>query len=365
MEPKKTPFYKKHIARRARMSEFAGFLMPIFYRGIMPEHLKVRSSVGFFDLSHMGEFVVRGPRATEFLQMMTVNDVAALVPFKAQYTVMCYENGGIVDDLVLYRREDDYLLVVNAANIEKDLAWLRNHLFPSDVELVDLSSSTALLAIQGPYAERVMRQLTDYPLERMPFYHSAYVDIAGKRIFLSRTGYTGEDGFELYFDPAYAEELWEAVEKAGKRFDIEPIGLGARDTLRLEMRYALYGNEIDETTNPVESGLSWIVKLDKGDFIGKDAIIKMKEDKPSRRLVAFQLKERGFPRKGYPIVKDEEEIGSVTSGTFSPSLNRGIGLGYVRAEEANIGNEIWIIIRERGVPAEIIKPPFWKKGTRK
>ncbi len=365
MGPKKTPLHKKHIERKAKMTEFAGFMMPVYYRGIMPEHLKVRTSVGLFDLSHMGAYIIKGPRAAEFLQMMTLNDVNKLSPFMAQYTAMCYDNGGLVDDLVLYRRDNDYMMVVNAANIKKDFAWLKEHQFSDGVVLIDTSDSIALLAVQGPKAEKVLKRITRYPLHEMGFYRSAYGEIAGKKVFFSRTGYTGEDGFEIYVDRREAEDLWDAILKAGRNYGIEPIGIGARDTLRLEMRYLLYGNDMDEKTNPIEAGLSWIVKMDKGDFIGKEAIAKAKEEGVSRKLVAFQLKERGFPRPEYPIVKDEQEIGIVTSGTFSPSLNRGIGLGYVRRDEAKVENEVWVIIRERGVPAEIIKPPFYKKGSRK
>ncbi len=365
MAGKRTPFYRKHIDLKAKMVEFAGFEMPLYYEGIMPEHLRVRQRVGMFDLSHMGEFIIRGPRALEFLQLMTTNNVALLKPYQAQYSCMCYPSGGIVDDLILYRLYDSYMMVVNAANIEKDFAWLKQNLFTEGVELINVSDETALLAIQGPLAERVMQKLTKADLTKIGYYWATEDVVAGERLFFSRTGYTGEDGFELYMKPEIAEKLWDAVYEAGKSFEILPIGLGARDTLRLEMRYCLYGNDIDETTNPYEAGLGWIVKLDKGDFIGKEAIIKAKSEGVKKKLVAFELRERGFPRKGYPIIKDEREIGWVTSGTFSPSLNKGIGLGYVHTEFAELGTELWILIKGRGIPAVVVKPPFWKNASHK
>jgi len=365
MPAKKTPFYQKHIALHAKMAEFAGFEMPIYYEGIMQEHLRVREKVGMFDLSHMGEFIVRGPQALAFLEKMTINSVSSLEVYQAQYSAMCYPSGGIVDDLIVYRMPDQYMLVVNAANISKDFAWLKENLPPTGVELIDVSDQTALLAIQGPLSERVLQKLTQVELSKIRYYWATHGEVCSEKIFFSRTGYTGEDGFELYLKPELAGKFWDAVAEAGKEFDIAPVGLGARDTLRLEMRYCLYGNDIDETTNPFEAGLGWITKLDKGDFIGKEALVRIKQEGTKRKLVAFELKERGFPRKGYPIIKNEQEIGRVTSGTFSPSLNKGIGLGYVQTEFSEIGTELWILVKGRGVPAVVVKPPFWKKGSHK
>ena len=366
MEAKRTPFYYKHLEKRAHMVNFSGFEMPLFYRGIVPEHLAVRASVGMFDLSHMGEFIVRGDGAFDFVQRMTTNDVLALSMYQIQYSTMCYDDGGIVDDLLVYRLPDGvYMLVVNASNIEKDFDWLRSHLPSSGVVLEDVSDRTGLLAIQGPRAEAVMQKLTDYPLDNLAYYRSAEAEVAGRKILFSRTGYTGEDGFELYLPPDACEPMWDAVEDAGREFDIKPVGLGARDSLRLEMKYCLYGNDIDKTTNPIEAGLGWIVKVHKGDFVGRDAIMRVKEEGTKRKLTSFVLRDRAFPRQHYPIKKNGEKIGEVTSGVFSPSLEKGIALGYIPREYAKIGETVYIEVRGRDYPAEIIKPPFWKKGSHK
>ncbi|MBD3169228.1 MAG: glycine cleavage system aminomethyltransferase GcvT [candidate division Zixibacteria bacterium] len=361
-ESKKTPFYNIHIDAGAKMVDFAGYKMPIQYKSITAEHLRVRETVGAFDLSHMGEFFVSGGKALDFLQMMTVNDVSALEEYQVQYTAMCYPDGGIVDDLLVYRLPDKYMLVVNAANIDKDFAWLEEHLI-DNVTLHNASDDFGLIAIQGPDAQKVMEKMTDINLDDIQFYYSAEGDVAGHKMIFSRTGYTGEDGFELYIKPDICPELWEAAMKSGAEFDIEPIGLGARDSLRLEMKYALYGNDIDQTTNPIEAGLGWICKPEKGDFIGRDAVVRMKEEKPPRKLVCFELQERGIPRHGYKILNDEKEIGDVTSGIFSPSLQKGIGLGYVPRKLSKSGREIQIEIRNKPTPATIVKPPFYKDGT--
>jgi aminomethyltransferase len=362
---KKTPFYNIHEKSGAKIVEFAGYYMPVQYRSITEEHKRVRKSVGLFDLSHMGEFVVSGFGAKQFVQNAVTNDINSLGLGQVMYTAMCYPNGGIVDDLLVYNLGDTIFLVVNAANIDKDFAHLQSLNKTSDVKLENLSDETALLAIQGPDAEKVLAKMTDYDLPSLPFYWSATAKIAGVEMLFSRTGYTGEDGFELYFAPKYAEQLWNAAAEAAKEFDGEPIGLGARDTLRLEMKYALYGNDIDATTNPIEAGLGWVVKLDKGDFVGKEAIARVKAEGPKRKNVAFELKEKGFPRQHYPIVIGGKRSGEVTSGTFSPMLEKGIGTGYVPSESSKIGEEIGIDIRGNVVPAEIVKPPFYKFGTRR
>lgn len=359
---KLTPFYKIHLDAGAKLVDFAGYKMPVRYRSITEEHLRVRKTVGAFDLSHMGEFWVSGKRALEFLQKMTVNDVSALETYQVQYSAMCYPDGGIVDDVLVYRFPDKYLVVVNASNIAKDFAWLEENLI-DDVTLLNSSDEIGLLALQGPDSQKVLEKITDNDLDSIPFYHFAEGIITGHAIIYSRTGYTGEDGFELYMEPGICPELWSAVMDAGKEFEIEPIGLGARDSLRLEMKYALYGNDLDETTNPIEAGLGWICSLEKGDFIGRDVLVKTKEEKPKRRLVCFELKERGIPRHNYNILQDGNIIGKVTSGIHSPSLQKGIGLGYVPRELSKSGTEIEIDIRGRNIPAVLVKPPFYKNGT--
>jgi len=362
---KKTPFYDIHKKLGAKIVEFAGYYMPIQYRSITEEHKRVRKSVGLFDLSHMGEFLVSGEGAWQFVQNAVTNDITPLEIGQVLYTCMCYPDGGIVDDLLIYNLGDDYMLVVNASNIEKDFAHLKALIKSDDVRLTDISDQTALLAIQGPDAEKVLAKMTGYDLPSVPFYWSAVSEIAGVEMIFSRTGYTGEDGFELYFATEHADKIWEAASEASKEFDGEPIGLGARDSLRLEMKYSLYGNDIDKTTNPIEAGLGWVVKLDKNGFVGKDALVKIKEEGVLRRLSAFVLKERGFPRQHYPIVFGNNKVGEVTSGTFSPMLELGIGMGYIEKACSKIGTEIGIEIRGKVIPAEIVRPPFYKKGTRR
>ncbi len=361
---KKTPYYDLHVKAGAKIVDFAGYLMPIQYHSINDEHIKVRQKVGMFDLSHMGEFKVSGNDTLRFLQKMTVNDVSSLEKNQVHYSCMCYPDGGIVDDLLVYNRGDHYLLVVNAACLEKDFEWLKSHL-EGDVKLENISDDIGLLAIQGPVAESVLAKMTDYNLEEMEFYWSDEAEISGEKVLFSRTGYTGEDGFEIYHKPEIAEKLWNAALESGKEYDIEPVGLGARDSLRLEMKYPLYGNDIDKTTNPIEAGLSWIVKLEKDDFIGKDAIRKVKDDKPSRKLVCIELKERAIPRKGYKIFHEGSEVGVVTSGIYSPILGKGICLGYVPRKKSKSGREVEIEIRSKMIPAEIVKPPFYKEYSHK
>lgn len=360
----KTPFHDFHVAAGAKMVDFAGFRMPVQYAGITKEHLAVRNNVGLFDLSHMGEFEVSGENAVPFLQKTMTNNVDELdEPGKIQYSCMTLENGGIVDDLLVYRLEDKYMLVVNAANIKKDFDHLSRYTIDG-MELVDRSLDIALLAIQGPNAESVMKELTDYDLGAMKYYTSVVAPVAGVDVLFSRTGYTGEDGFELYIPNEHAETLWKAVTAAGKKHDMELIGLGARDTLRLEMKMALYGNDIDETTSPIEAGLGFIVDLEK-DFIGKDAVARQKEEKPERRLVCLELEGRVVPRKGYPIYTDGEQSGVVTSGTFSPSLQKPIALGYVPRKSSKSGSTVDIEIRDKRHEATVVKPPFYKQGSHK
>jgi len=361
---KKTALAAVHEKAGAKMVPFAGFYMPVTYRGITEEHRKVRSSVGLFDLSHMGEFRVSGSGALDFLQEVTTNDVAKLAVWDVQYSLVCYPEGGIVDDLLVYRLPDSFFLVVNAANIQKDFDWLASHK-PSGVALTDESDDFALLAIQGPKAEAIMAKLTGFDLPRLGYYKAAKAKVCGEEILFSRTGYTGEDGFELYVAPERAENFWHQIMEAGEEFDIELIGLGARDTLRLEMKYMLYGNDIDQTTNPIEAGLGCVVKLSKPGFIGKPPIEKMKTEGPKRKLAAFEMIEKSIPRKGCTIFSGGEKLGEVTSGTFSPSLEKGIGLGYVPTSFSTMETKLEIDIRGKRTPAAVVAAPFYKNGTRR
>lgn len=360
---KQIVLFERHIALGAKMVPFAGFEMPIQYSSILEEHSAVREGVGLFDLSHMGEFEIGGSGAKQFLQKVTINDVARLEVGQAQYTAICNENGGIIDDCVLYRQEDDYLLVVNASNIVKDYNWLKKHQ-TKDILLRDISDETTLIAVQGPDSHALLQNLSGGSVSgTLSFYHHARTTIDGIELLSARTGYTGELGYELYLRNDDADSLWNALMAAGESFGVKPVGLGARDTLRLEMGYSLYGNELDELTTPLEAGLGWITKLDKGNFIGRDAILRLKSAGISRKLVAFEMEERGIPRNSYPILRDGAQVGQVTSGTFSPSLKKGIGMGFVEAECGKPGSRIAISIRGAGVNAVIVKLPFWDSGT--
>ena len=344
------------------MVSFGDYLLPTYYSSIVQEHHSIRRNAGLFDVSHMGEFYLSGPDAESFLQKMTVNDVADLHQGQAQYSAMCYENGGIVDDLLIYKKKNGYMLVVNASNRNKDFQWLDSHL-ESNVQLKDQSEETALVAIQGPRSREILQQIIDSDLSNLAFYH--FIEngkAAGKSAVIARTGYTGELGYEIYATPDAILPIWDALMKVGEKPGIVPAGLACRDTLRMEMKYALYGNDIDENTNPIEAGLGWIIKPDKGDFIGRYAILKKKE-KPDRKLVCFEMMERAIPRYDFKILKNDNEIGSVTSGTMSPSLEKGIGLGYVAIPHHTPGTEIMIDIRGRKKAAVIVKPPFYKSGT--
>jgi aminomethyltransferase len=364
-ELKDTALTARHEALGARMAPFAGYRMPIQYNGIIPEHRAVRNGVGLFDLSHMGEIEVAGPGMLDFLEKITTNDVGSVHTYQAQYTLMLNPEGGIIDDLVLYHLPGKALLVVNAANRERDYAWISEHA-PEGIELKDRSDELSLIAVQGPKAAEVMGRLVSYDLTKIAFYHAAVGHVEGTPILISRTGYTGEDGFEVYMPHALAEPCWEAALELGAEFDIQPIGLGARDTLRLEMRYALHGQDISEATNPIEAGLGWTVKTDKSiEFIGHEAIVATKENGPARKLVAFVMEERGIPRPQCAIQVDGENVGLVTSGSHSPSLEQGIGMGYVESAHAKSGTELGIVIRDKTVPAKIIKPPFVKSTSRK
>lgn len=360
MDPKKTELYDTHVKHGGKMIDFAGYLMPVRYDGDILEHQRVRSGVGVFDVSHMGEFFVKGAGAESFLQKLTVNDVSKLAVGQAQYSAVCNENGGIIDDLIVYRFPDRYMVVVNASNRAKDLDWFKKWC-PADVEVIDQSDEISLIAVQGPKAEAVLQDLTDVSLSDIKFYWFAEGEIGGCPAVISRTGYTGEPGFELYVENGVATRLWEAIFKAGRPFEIGPAGLGARDTLRLEMKFCLYGNDIDETTHPIEAGLGWITRTNKGDFIGRDSIMKAKEDGILRTLVGFEVEGRIPPRHGYEIASENGPVGHVTSGSYSPSLEKGIGMGYVKVERSGVGTPIVIKARNREIPAQVVKTPFYKR----
>ncbi|MBC5604659.1 glycine cleavage system aminomethyltransferase GcvT [Bacteroides difficilis] len=360
---KTTPFTEKHIALGAKMHEFAGYNMPIEYSGIIDEHLTVCQGVGVFDVSHMGEFWVKGPKALAFLQKVTSNNVAVLTPGKIQYTCFPNDKGGIVDDLLVYQYEPEkYMLVVNAANIEKDWDWCVSH-NTEGAELENASDHMAQLAVQGPKAILALQKLTDIDLSSIPYYTFKVGKFAGEEnVIISNTGYTGAGGFELYFYPNVADTIWKAVFEAGEEFDIKPIGLGARDTLRLEMGFCLYGNDLDDTTSPIEAGLGWITKFIGGkEFINRPMLEKQKAEGVTRKLVGFEMVDRGIPRHGYELVNsDGEKIGIVTSGTMSPTRKIGIGMGYVKPEYGKAGTEICIDMRGRKLKAVVVKPPFRK-----
>lgn len=360
---KTTPFTDVHIALGAKMHEFAGYNMPIEYSGIIDEHNTVVNGVGVFDVSHMGEFWVKGPHALELIQKITSNDASKLPLGKAQYTCFPNETGGIVDDLLVYHYEPEkYLLVVNASNIDKDWNWCVSH-NTVGAELENASDRMAQLAIQGPKATEVLQRLTPVDLSSIPYYAFTTGEFAGcPQVIISNTGYTGAGGFELYFYPEDAKKIWDAIFEAGKPEGIKPIGLGARDTLRLEMGFCLYGNDLDDTTSPIEAGLGWITKfVDGKDFTNRAELERQKKEGVSRKLCAFELMDKGIPRHGYAIVDAEgKEIGHVTSGTMSPVLKKGIGMGYVQTAYAKPGTEIYIQVRNRNLKAQVVKAPFRK-----
>lgn len=359
---KNTALTHVHEGLGAKMVPFAGYNMPVQYEGVTVEHETVRNGVGVFDVSHMGEFIISGPNALALIQKVTSNDASTLTIGRAQYSCLPNDNGGIVDDLIVYKmKEEQYLLVVNASNIDKDWNWISSK---NDVgaDMRNVSEDYSLLAIQGPKAVEAMQSLTSVDLSAIKYYHFEVADFAGvSDVIISATGYTGSGGFEIYVKNDQVEALWNKVFEAGAAFGIKPIGLAARDTLRLEMGFCLYGNDINDTTSPLEAGLGWITKFTK-DFTNSEALKKQKEEGVTRKLVGFELTERGIPRHDYEITdKDGNVIGIVTSGTMAPSLNKGIGLGYVPAEYAAEGSQIFIRIRKNDIPAQVVKLPFYKK----
>lgn len=360
---KKTTLFQVHERLGAKLIDFAGFMMPVQYSSIIAEHKAVRNSVGVFDVSHMGEVFIRGSKALDFVQYITVNDASKLTPGRVQYSAMCYPDGGIVDDLLVYKVSDEeFMLVVNASNKDKDYNWMKeNNKF--GVEIADESDEYSLLAVQGPDSQRTVEKLCDKKLE-MEYYHFFKARCAGVDMIVSRTGYTGELGYELYFkgDEKVAEKVWTELFEAGKEFDIQPVGLGARDSLRLEMGFCLYGHDIDQTTNPLEAGLGWITKLNKNsDFIAKDVLLKVKAEGLKRKLVAMSSEEKAFPRQGYDITVDSKKVGCVTSGTVSPMLEKPIAMGYVDTEYSREGSQVNFLIRGKEIPAKLVKLPFIKK----
>lgn len=356
---KKTALTSTHIDLGAKMVKFAGYYMPLQYEGLGIEHKTVRNAVGVFDVSHMGEFLLSGPNALELIQKVSSNDATKLTIGKAQYSCLPNDKGGIVDDLIIYRiKEEQYLLVVNASNMEKDWDWISKHNIMG-VDMKDLSMNYSLLAIQGPKAVEAMQSLTSVDLAEIAFYNFEVADFAGiEHVIISATGYTGSGGFEIYCKNSEAKQIWDKVFEAGADFGIKPIGLAARDTLRLEKGYCLYGNDINDTTSPLEAGLGWVTKFTK-DFINSDNLKAQKEAGITKKLVGFEMIERGIPRQDYPIVDaDGNEIGIVTSGTMSPSLNKGIGMGYVPKELSKPDSEIYVQVRKKQIKAKVVKMPF-------
>jgi aminomethyltransferase len=344
------------------MVEFAGWEMPVQYSGPIPEHMAVRQAAGLFDVSHMGEFEIVGPGALELVQRLTTNDASKLADNQAQYSILTNESGGVIDDLLVYRINSNYfLLVVNAATTEKDLAWVKRHAGSRDVEAHDTSSGYALLALQGPRAERILQDVTDHMLDRIPYYWSQKVKVDGVDCRVSRTGYTGEDGFEIFCDPAHARHIWNRLLVTGHDRGLIPCGLAARNTTRLEAGYRLYGADMDETTTPFEAGLGWVVKMGKGDFIGRQALERQKQGGLKRKLVGFEVIDRAPARDGYPIVIGGREVGRVASGSPAPFLKKNIGFAYLPIEYAEVGTEFSVIIRNREVPARVVETPFYKR----
>ena len=361
---KRTPFWSIHKALNARIVPFAGYEMPVSYpTGLVAEHKAVREQCGLFDVSHMGEFVIRGERMVEYITSVTSNDVAALADGQVHYSTILYDNGTIVDDCLVYKFADRIVMVVNASNREKDLAHIKPKAKAFGCEIADISDEIALLALQGPMAEEILRPFVDVDLSAIKYYWHSWGHVSGMHALISRTGYTGEDGFELYFDPRFAEPIWNLLVGTGK---VTPAGLGARDTLRLEMGMALYGNDIDDTVTPLEANLQWLTKLNKGDFVGREALVRQKEQGLKRKLVGFTVDDgRSIARHGYPVFHDGQPSGTVCSGTMSPSLNIPIGTAYLPTAATKEGSKFEIEIRGKRVSATVTKPPFYKKASHK
>lgn len=359
-ELKRTPLYNAHLAAGAKMVEFGGWLMPVQYEGILKEHQTVRSAAGLFDVSHMGEIEITGPGAKELIQKLVTNDIGRLKPGCALYSPMCNPQGGTVDDLLVYQLEDDqFLLVVNASNITKDYDWIISQ--AGSVSVKDVSEITCQLALQGPQAIKVLQKLTAIKLEEIKYFNFVYGQVEGIQCLISRTGYTGEDGFELYFPAEHSETLWRAILAAGQVEGVKPVGLGARDTLRFEACLALYGHELTDEISPLKAGLGWTVKFNKSDFIGKEALLQEKEAGLTHKLVGIEMLDRGIPRQGYPLYKDGQQIGWITSGSFAPTLEKNLGLGYVLTEWSQLGTTLEVMVRNKPLKAQIVQKPFYKR----
>jgi aminomethyltransferase len=359
---KRTPLYQSHIILGARMVEFAGWEMPVQYSGPIPEHMAVRTAAGLFDVSHMGEVEVRGPDALSLVQRLTTNDVAKLEDNQVQYTTMTNEAGGVIDDLLVYRyHEDSYLLVVNASGTDEDFAWIKQHASGLNVEVHNTSDGYGLLALQGPRAEFILQRICDHMLDRIPYYWSQELAVDGKQCRVSRTGYTGEDGFEILCHAADAQHIWNRLLVIGRDDGLIPCGLAARNTLRLEAAFRLYGNDMDQTTTPLEAGLGWVVKLNKGDFTGREVMQRQKAEGLTRKLVGFEVLDKAPARDGYPVTINGQQVGAVASGSYAPYLKKNIGMLYLPTEHTGVGTEFSVIIRGREVPARVVETPFYKR----
>ncbi|MGB4439736.1 MAG: glycine cleavage system aminomethyltransferase GcvT [Sedimentibacter sp.] len=363
---KTTPLYDKHMELKGEIIDFGGWALPVEYSGIIPEHEAVRTKAGLFDVSHMGEIIVKGEDAEKYLQMVVTNDISVLTKNQIAYTTMCYPHGGVVDDLLVYKYSTiEYLLVVNASNSDKDYAWLKSQIF-GKIELRNVSEDYAQIALQGPNAQTILQKVVEIDLNDIEFYHFQDSVIVGDiKTLVSRTGYTGEDGFELYFASEYGPKMWDLLLEAGKDEGLVPAGLGARDTLRFEAALPLYGQEIDKDITPYEAGLGFFVKLAKDDFIGKDVLAKQKAEGIKRKVVGFEMVDRGIPRSHYEVFADGNKIGYVTTGSYSPTLKKNIGLALIDAEYAKEDNEIQVVIRNKILKAKVIKKPFYTKKYKK
>ena len=366
-ELRRTPLHDEHLRLGARMVDFAGFSLPVHYpAGIRSEHEAVREAAGLFDVSHMGEFEISGHEALQFVQYVTTNDASSLSVGQAQYSLLCGEQGGVIDDLLVYRTGvASFLLVVNAATREKDFQWLSSHVSGFAAMLEDRSDTYALLALQGPKAPSILQNVTDIPLDGIGSFHFVRARLFGCETIIARTGYTGEDGFELYLPAGCAAGVWKRLLDEGVSHGLAPAGLGARDILRLELGYGLYGADLDEEHTPLEAGLGWVVKLNKGPFLGQSALAQQREVGLARRLVGIRASERGFPRPGYPVIQGGDVIGTLTSGTMSPTLNAGIAMAYVPIDAASEGTAVEIRVRGRDVPGSVVRLPFYEGGSRK
>ncbi|MFL6214429.1 MAG: glycine cleavage system aminomethyltransferase GcvT [Blastocatellia bacterium] len=359
---KRTPLYESHIILGARMVEFAGWEMPVQYSGPIPEHMAVRQSAGLFDVSHMGEVEVRGPDALALVQRLTTNDVTKLQDNQVQYTTMTNDAGGIIDDFLVYRYNEDYfLLVVNASGTDGDFAWIKQHSNGLNVEVHNTSDGYGLLALQGPRAEFILQRISDHMLDRIPYYWSQQLAVDGVDCRVSRTGYTGEDGFEILCHAADALHIWNRLLVIGQSDGLTPCGLAARNTLRLEAAFRLYGNDMDQTTTPLEAGLGWVVKLNKGDFIGRDVMQRQKAEGLRRKLVGFEVLDKAPARDGYPVMIAGQQVGTVASGSYAPLLKKNIGMLYLPIEHTRVGTEFSVVIRGREVPARVVETPFYKR----